>query len=352
MKMLGNRFGVLAAALLLVSWFFLGGCVTEKVQVKGDAPAELKKAAPPMLTDKQVAGVYALTQRPSAPGEDFPAEIYDVKITGVALRVPWSELEPTRGNYNWSRFDRLLAKAREKGKVVKLFTMLGVNVPEWVGVAKIPGTNVPVPWDENLRREVKVLINAIAARYAHEAEVAFFQVVGPTAEWAELRLPAQTVEVPGYSKQVILECWKEVIDEWNKVRGNKRLALSVSDSPTFYPTLGNELCAYAVGRSNDPNDAGNIGRHFHPQWCYHDTKFTRSLRAVSAQWTPKAHIGMQFWGSTEWRERRCEDFEGTVRLGIEVGAMFQEIYREDLVKPELARIAEEADVEMKVRVGN
>lgn len=301
-------------------------------------------ATPPRLSQRDVTGLYALTQSSS-----FDESVYQLEITGMSMRVPWRTLEPTKGNYNWSRFDTLISKCRQYGKVAKLFVMLGDNTPTWVGAAEIPGTNTPVPWDPNLRAEVKTLINAIGNRYRDTPEVAFFQVVGPSSQWAELRLPPETTSVAGYSNAVILDCWKEVIDEWKKVYGNKRLACSVSDAPTFYGALDDDICTYAVGGRFNPNDSGVLGRDFHPQWCYLDTQFASGIRSDANRWINKTFIGMQAWGSTTWTSPKMTDFEGTVRLAQEVGSTFIEIYQEDLRISSLAAIAEQVDLEMKAQ---
>ena len=54
-------------------------------------------------------------------------------------------------------------------------------------------------------------------------------------------------------------------------------------------------------------------------------------------------------GSTQWN-RKCQDFPGSVRLALEVGSTYIEIYQEDLLIPELAKVAEEVNRELKPQV--
>ena len=55
------------------------------------------------------------------------------------------------------------------------------------------------------------------------------------------------------------------------------------------------------------------------------------------------------WGSTQWN-RKCQDYEGTLKLGLEVGSTYVEVYQEDLLIPELARFAEGIHQELKTRI--
>jgi hypothetical protein len=65
-------------------------------------------------------------------------------------------------------------------------------------------------------------------------------------------------------------------------------------------------------------------------------------------WAPKTTIAWQMWGSTQWN-RKCRDFQGTLRLAVDAGSTYVEIYQEDLLIPELARFAEGIHRELKVR---
>jgi hypothetical protein len=313
------------------------------------------ESLPPRLSGSEIAGVYAIIQ-----GRPFHDSIYQRKITGLSIRAYWKDIEPARGQYRWELFDTVARRAADAGKKVRLSVMVGYGVPKWVGAKWFRGSpdsiydtankEMPVPWDENLRREQNRMIRAFAERYRGVPHLAFFHIAGPSSIWEELALPKNIVDQPGFSKEVIFECWKEVIDEWAKVRGNKRLSVAASAATPVYPDLGEVLGRYAAGSPTNPLDHGLLGSDFCLQWNYLDKKFEKAVRSQSAKWLPKTAIAWQFWGSTAWPKRKTTDYKGSLRLAMEAGATYVEVYDDDLRQPELAKIAEQIDAEMKHRV--
>ncbi|MHB8901049.1 MAG: beta-galactosidase [Thermoguttaceae bacterium] len=309
---------------------------------------------PPRLSSRDIAGVYAIIQ-----GKPFHDSVYDLKITGLSVRAYWKDIEPAPGQYDWQLFDTVVRRAADVGKRVRLSVMVGHGVPKWVGATWFRGSpdsiydtankDMPLPWDENLRREQKRMICAFAERYRHVPHLAFFHIAGPSSIWEELALPNNLVEQPGFSKQVIADCWREVIEEWARVRGNKRLSVSASAATPVYPDLGDYLGTLAAGDPANPLDHGLLGSDFCMQWNYLDNQFQRAVRSQSAKWLPKTAIAWQFWGSTVWPGRKTTDYEGSLRLAIEAGATYVEVYDDDLHLPEPARIAEKIDAQMKRR---
>lgn len=307
---------------------------------------------PPVLSLEEISGVYCITG-----DRVFDDAIWNLDITGVSIRTYWNRVEPERGKYNWELLDTIVAKGREHNKKVKLFVLFGSGVPEWTGAKFVTGSTesksdsagakTPVPWDNTLIAEQKKFIRVFAERYRNEPHVSFLHIAGPSSRWAELALPDNLKEVEGYSNEAILDAWKQIIDTWAEVRGNKRVSLSVSAAPPFYPQLGRDIVTYASGDPTDMNDSGKIGQDFLPQWCYLDKKFERSIRSVSASFFPKNMIGWQMWGATTWPTRQCDDFNGTMDVAYEVGSTLIEVYDADLNQPELAKKAEEIDAKIK-----
>ena len=307
---------------------------------------------PPRLSLEDISGVYAISG-----DRMFSDAIWNLKITGVSMRTYWNKIEPERGKHDWTFLDNVVAKAREHGKRVKLFVLFGVGVPAWTGAKYVTGsadsagdsagTKVPIPWDPVVIREQQAFIRTFAARYRDELHVSFLHIAGPSALWAELALPNNLTQTEGYSNPAILDAWKTIIDTWAEVRGNKRVSISVSAAPPFYPQLGRDIIAYASGDPAKPGDTGRIGPDFLPQWCYLDKKFERSIRSVSATYHPRNPVGWQMWGATVWPSRQCLDYHGTIELAYDVGSTLIEIYDADLNQPELAKKAEELDARIK-----
>ena len=296
-------------------------------------------------TDRDVAGVWAIRQ-----GQDFTDSVYGLNIPGVTIRMYWKDIEPQRGVFNWSLFDNVLAKAKAHGKLVRPWVLFGVGVPSWVGAQMFTGSadspcdsanaTIPVPWDPNLRREQLAFIQTFAERYRDDPNVAFFPVAGPSAKWAELCLPNNTTQQPGYSNQVILDVWKEVIDKWLAVRGTKRLSFAASAAPSFYPSLGTDIANYGISK---------LGRMFSAQWNFLDTKYSSAPQSIGNTWAPKTTIGWQMWGAAAWCPNgRCAvDYEGSIRLAEDNHALYIEVYDDDLRVPDRGAIAEQITSEMR-----
>jgi hypothetical protein len=296
-------------------------------------------------TEYEVTGVWAIRQ-----GQQFSDSVYGLDIAGYTIRLHWKDIEPQRGQYNWSLFDSVVAKAKAGGKLVRPWVMFGVGVPSWVGAQTFTGSadspcdsagaTIPVPWDPNLRREQLAFIRTFAERYRNDPTVAFFPIAGPSSRWAELCLPNNTTQLPGYSNQVILDVWKEIIDTWMSVRGNQRLSFSASAAPSFYPQLGTDIANYGISK---------LGRLFSPQWNFLDTKYANAARSLGTQWAPKTTIGWQMWGAAAWcPDGRCAvDYEGSLRLAKDNGATFIEVYDDDLRVAARGAIAEQITAEMR-----
>ena len=308
----------------------------------------------PRLEIRDIAGVYAVRQ-----DKPFDPKIYDLDIAGVSLRTYWRNIEPERGQFNWSLFDDAIKQCAARGKKVRLCIMFGLGVPKWVGAKWFTGSPdseydtankpMPVPWDEKLLREQKRINQIFAERYRSNPQVAFFHISGPSSIWEELALPKNIVEQEGYSRQRILDCWKQMIDQWKDIRGNKRLSVAASAATSVYWRLGDDIGKFAVGDPQDPNDHGMIGPDFCMQWNYLDTLYASSILDRSRLWLPKTAIAWQMWGSTQWN-RKCQDYQGTVKLAMDVASTYIEIYQEDLLLRELATFTENIHKELKARI--
>jgi hypothetical protein len=338
-------------------WFavlILYGAVPSLLAAEGATTWAQPALAAPRLEIKDIAGVYAVRQ-----DKPFDPRIYDLHIAGVSLRTYWRNVEPQRDQFNWSLFDDAIKQCAARGKKVRLCIMFGLGVPKWVGAKWFTGSPdseydtankpLPVPWDSNLLREQQRINRIFAERYRDNPHVAFFHISGPSSIWEELALPKNIVEQEGYSQQRILACWKQMIEQWKQIRGNKRLSVAVSAATSVYRRLGDDIGAYAVGDPKDPNDHGVVGPDFCLQWNYLDTLYAPSILDRSRLWLPKTVIAWQMWGSTQW-SRKCQDYQGSVQLAMDVGATYIEIYQEDLLIPELAAFSENIHKELKARI--
>jgi hypothetical protein len=88
-------------------------------------------------------------QSPASPGNSLPnglvvvvqndprQEQLDLRalsnpyVSGVALQIHWSDIEPVEGNPDWSKVDQLFAGAESSKKWVQLLIFPGFFSPAW-----------------------------------------------------------------------------------------------------------------------------------------------------------------------------------------------------------------------------
>src|SRR5438552_292051 len=75
------------------------------------SPPRLLAALPPEVP----RGVFSLGTAGVAMKD---AALTNPDVTGMSLRYPWSDLEPTEGTYNWTFIDSEVARATAAGKQV------------------------------------------------------------------------------------------------------------------------------------------------------------------------------------------------------------------------------------------
>jgi hypothetical protein len=114
-------------------------------------------------------------------------------VTGIAIRVYWSAVQPTSmTEYDWSYIDTVASLAQQYGKKFSICVIGGFNTPSWVyqngldgnGSTQftISGTAVsgvmPAPWDPNFQRRWSTFLAAAGARYDALPELAYVIVTG------------------------------------------------------------------------------------------------------------------------------------------------------------------------------
>lgn len=121
------------------------------------------------------------------------------KVAGGFYAFYWRELEPTRGNYDWSRLDAAIAEWKAVGKGLALRIVWSSSgywgneysktpTPQWVldAGAKVAyhsasGTQVPLFWDPIYLEHAHAFLDAVGARYDGNPDV-FFVDATPGAE--------------------------------------------------------------------------------------------------------------------------------------------------------------------------
>jgi hypothetical protein len=321
----------------------------------------------PAHADELPTGLYSLT--PGA--ESVPSAILtNPFVSGVSLRWRWQNVEVAEGVYNWSYFDREIARVANVGKKVLLRIVSGgKNTPQWVFDAGVqtfsfvdPQTNTtvtaPVWWDPIFLEKKKNFIAAMGQHFAANSAVELVSSSCANATSDDWAVPSSNADVAnllalGYTSGKLINACKEVIDA----------------TMAAFP---NQFTLMAINRGAkglDPNVdyvASNVVDYAMTQY---PGRFIVQKNSLSAgTWDPwtasKLHgwqvlydvrpmvAGQMLWYVTDdptcrmnGKIKPCDPVQ-MLRQAVIIGAhyemLYQEIYQKDILNPDLAGVISEA----------
>lgn len=206
-------------------------------------------------------GVYALVEWSEAPEVDTLDKPF---INGVVVRMYWRDLNPKKGNYNWSFIDTQLNRAKKNGKKVRFMIAPGFYSPNWVlrdkniatatftvpqGPDKGQLKPLPLPWDQTYLSYWFEFVDALAKEYKGDPYFSYISAAGPNSHNGEVSLPREADDekvwlelVNGDTnllKDKLLQAWYSTIDRF------------CTDFKGKHFTIAFILKSFPVGR--DPN---------------------------------------------------------------------------------------------------
>jgi hypothetical protein len=166
-------------------------------------------------------------------------------VSGVAMQIHWSNLEPVQGKPDWSKLDELFAAAESAKKWVELQIYAGFFAPAWAleGVKTEPfatqygpgrGTvlRLPMPWDHIYLTRWFAFLKQLSNRYGKSPAFKIMAASGPTSVSEEMTLP-QTPEdmqkwrTASYTSRKYIDAWREVFQVLAADFPNQCISLSV-----------------------------------------------------------------------------------------------------------------------------
>jgi hypothetical protein len=133
----------------------------------------------------------------------------NTNIDGVSIRVRgWSTIEPTEGQFDWSKVDSMMAQVSTPNPTKKISIAIpaGYTTPQWVydagaasyswvwdrawGAPICSIAKMPLPWDSVFQSKWAALVANFGAKYSSNPQVVSIKLTGPNnAQNAELWLP-------------------------------------------------------------------------------------------------------------------------------------------------------------------
>ena len=213
-------------------------------------------------TDSVPTGlVVVLIDRPQQGHLDLAA-LSNPFMSGVALQIHWSDIEPAEGRYDWSKLDELFTAAQSSKKWVQLLIFPGFFTPAWAlagvkseqfplqyGPGKGTVAALPMPWDKVYLTRWFAFLKDLSARYGTSPAFRMVAAAGPTSVSDEYTLPnspaeLRTWQADSYTPSKYLAAWRDVFQ------------IFAADFPNQYVSL-------SVGGGLSINDAGTIDFHEH-----------------------------------------------------------------------------------------
>jgi Beta-galactosidase len=149
-------------------------------------------------------------------------------IAGLTFRTSWADIEPTQGNFVWTKLDSVFDSSEKNNKWVELIIIPGFGTPTWAlqgvqtatfSVIYGPGKGqellMPLPWDQTYLDRWFAFLKAVSARYQDRPSFIKIAADGPTSLTGEMTLPDAPPDLctwikVGYTSDQIIGAWKQV----------------------------------------------------------------------------------------------------------------------------------------------
>jgi hypothetical protein len=184
-------------------------------------------------------------------------------MSGVALQIHWSDLEPAEGKPDWSKLDELFDAAKSSNKWVQLLIFPGFFTPAWAlkgvqsesfaiqyGPGKGTFETLPMPWDTVYLTRWFAFVKLVGDRYGNTPAFRMIGAAGPTSVSVETTLPnspkdLKTWQNDSYTPTKYIGAWQQAFQTYAADFPNQDVSLS------------------GLGSGLNINDQGKIDRGEH-----------------------------------------------------------------------------------------
>jgi len=189
--------------------------------------------------------VAVLVNDPSKPLDLTP--VSNPYVSGVAIQIHWADLEPARGQPDWTRLDQLFSAALASNKWVQLLIFPGFFSPSWAldgvhwdkfPIQYGPGVGdiepLPMPWDPVYLSNWFAFVKRLSQRYGNNPALRAVAAAGPTSVSDEFTLPPNNLDVlkwekDGYTPTKYLAAWEQTFLTYKEDFPNRYISLSLGD---------------------------------------------------------------------------------------------------------------------------
>jgi hypothetical protein len=222
---------VLTAALLQLPTAALGA-------VSGQPPTST-------VVNSLPSGLVAVIEMNKKDDRSWRQALNNSNVSGVALQIHWSDIEPVEGKPDWSKLDELFAAAESSKKWVQLLIFPGFFTPAWAeegvetdqfaiqyGPGKGTVETLPMPWDTVYLNRWFAFLKLLSDRYGKSPAFRLVAADGPTSVSAEFTLPNSLRNLKqwkndSYTPSKYIAAWRKVFQAYSADFPNQCVSLSV-----------------------------------------------------------------------------------------------------------------------------
>lgn len=212
--------------------------------------------------------VVVMANKPQSPLDLRPFD--NPYISGVALQIHWSNIEPVEGKPDWSKLDALFAAAQTSKKWVHLVIFPGFFTPSWAlqgvkteqfAIQYGPGHGtvlpLPMPWDELYLSRWFAFLSLVSARYGNAPAFRMIAADGPTSVSEEGTLPNSRSDLTkwqalGYTSSKLIGAWQKVLRVYSDDFPNQYVSLAAG--PTRQAIVDDAIAALGRRFALQSND--------------------------------------------------------------------------------------------------
>jgi len=309
-------------------------------------------------------------------GSLFAGALFDERtyanptISGITFRTSWADIEPSAGNFVWTKLDTVFDSAEKNGKWVELILIPGFGTPAWAlqgvqtgtfsviyGPGKGQELPLPLPWDQTYLDRWFALLQAVSARYQNRPSFLKIAADGPTSVTAEMSLPNAPADLCtwirlGYTSDRLMGAWQQVFARYAQIF--PRQYFSIALYPPL-PIAAGTRCengspvgvAHAESQRVTTAIVALGADHYPKQFVLQengltaakDNKSTSGAYEVVKSYGGKVVIGYQLVTSAMLHPSDMGDPDGPTALreslqrGVDAHAQFLEVWEPDVLSP-------------------
>ncbi len=190
------------------------------------------------------AGLVVVLTTKDLDDASWRAAVANPSISGVALQIHWSDLEPTEGKPDWTKLDELFAAAASSKKWVQLLIFPGFFTPAWAldgvtsdtfpiqyGPGKGDIMTLPMPWDPVYLKRWFAFVKLLSDRYGTTPAFQMIGAAGPTSVSVETTLPQTPPDLKkwqadSYTPTKYIGAWQQALQTYATDFPNQYVSLS------------------------------------------------------------------------------------------------------------------------------